>query len=216
MLRYQPTLQTERLRLRPFVADDAETLKAIAGAREIADTSADVPHPYSLATAKSWIAGLPHFFRTQTAVHFAMELRHPVTLIGCAGLRDIEARDAQAQLSFWLGVAWWRCGYATEAARELLKFGFTELGLNRIEARPLLRDAVSLQVLRKVGMKQEGILRQARRKWDVFEDVAAHALLRQEGDVPAQRLNRPNSPSPNRNPLRGDVPAELQNRAGRL
>ncbi len=183
MLRYQPTLQTDRLRMRPFVADDAEALKAIAGAREVADTSTDVPHPYSLATAKSWIAGLPHFFRTQTAVHFALELRHPVTLVGCASLRDIDARHAQAELGFWIGVPWWGSGYATEAARELLRFGFTDLSLNRIQARPLLRDPVSMHVLRKIGLKQEGILRQAFRKWDAYEDVAACAILRQDAGL---------------------------------
>ncbi len=183
MLRYQPTLQADRLRLRPFVADDAEALKAIAGAREVADTATDVPHPYSLATARSWIAGLPHYFRTQTAVHFALELRHRAELIGSAALRDIDAGNARATLALWVGVPWWGAGYATEAARELLRFGFTELALHRVEAQPLVRDPVSPHVLRKIGFKQEGTLRQSLRRWDVFEDVAIYAILRQDAGL---------------------------------
>ena len=57
MRRHHPSLLTERLRLRPFLADDAVTVQRLAGAREIADTAISIPHPYSLQAAKAWIAG---------------------------------------------------------------------------------------------------------------------------------------------------------------
>lgn len=183
MLRYQPSLQTDRLRLRPFVADDAEALWQIAAPREIADTAVAIPHPYSLATAKTWIAGLPHLFRTQTAMHFALELPRSGELIGSAWLGEIDSDHAQAELGFWVGLPWWGLGYATEASAEVVGFGFDQLSLNRIQAQHMVRSSASGNVLRKIGMKLEGVLRQRVRKWGTFEDVALYAALREDRSV---------------------------------
>ena len=178
VLRYQPSLSTERLALRPFVADDAERLHELAGAKEIADTAIWIRHPYSIAAAKSWIAGLPRFFETGTAVHFAIRLASE--LIGSVALRDIDREHAQAELEFWIGEPWWGSGFATEAAREAIRFGFEEFSLNRIQALRIARDPVSDRVLAKLGMKQEGQLRQRVSKWGKFEDVMLYSLLRDD------------------------------------
>ncbi len=50
-----PTLQTERLMLRPFHVADAPRVKELAGAWEIAATTANVPHPYEEGMAEAWI-----------------------------------------------------------------------------------------------------------------------------------------------------------------
>jgi RimJ/RimL family protein N-acetyltransferase len=181
--RYQPSLQTDRLRLRPFIADDAEEVHRLAGAREIADTTNSIPHPYSLAAAKTWIANLPHYFRAGKAVHFALTLRDSGELIGAAALHDIDSKHSQAELGFWVGLPWWGLGYATEAARECLRFGFRELSLNRIYAYHMARNPQAGNLLRKLGMKQEGILRQRLRKWGVFEDVVLYAILREDANT---------------------------------
>jgi ribosomal-protein-alanine N-acetyltransferase len=180
VLRYQPSLQTDRLRLRPFVADDAEALWQIAAAREVADTAVSIPHPYSLATARTWIAGLPHLFRTNTAIHFALELRRSGELIGSGSLCDIDSDHARAELGFWIGLPWWGQGYATEAASAIIGFGFEKLSLNRIHAQHMVRNPASGNVLRKLGMKLEGVLQQGIRRWNDFEDVALYAILRED------------------------------------
>src|SRR5438045_6543278 len=51
----QPTLTTDRLTLRPFVADDAFDLERLTGLREIADTTLNIPHPYPHGGAAEWI-----------------------------------------------------------------------------------------------------------------------------------------------------------------
>ena len=51
----QPTLTTARLTLRPFVADDAFDVERLAGRREIADTTLNIPHPYPHGGAAEWI-----------------------------------------------------------------------------------------------------------------------------------------------------------------
>jgi RimJ/RimL family protein N-acetyltransferase len=109
-----------------------------------------------------------------------MTLKLGGSLVGTIGLRDIDAEHSQAELGFWVAVECWGQGYATEAARAVVGFGFGQLGLNRIYAHHMVRNPASGRVLTKVGMKQEGLLRQRVRKWGVFEDVVPMAMLREE------------------------------------
>ncbi len=158
MRRQQPTLETARLRLRPFLPEDAPAVQRLAGVRKIGDTSIAVPHPYSLGVAKAWISGQGQSFRMGIALHFAIELRKSRELIGALELSQIEREHAQAELRFWVGVPWWGCGYATEAAREIIRFGFESLSLNRIYAHYVARSPVAARISRRLGMKREGVL----------------------------------------------------------
>jgi [ribosomal protein S5]-alanine N-acetyltransferase len=176
----QPTMETERLVLRPLTLDDASALARLAGRREIADTTISIPHPYSVEQARQWIAGSVDLCAKDKAVVFAMQLKREGTVAGTAGLREVDAEHLQAELGFWVAVECWGQGYATEAARAVVNFGFEHLGLNRIYAHHMVRNPASGCVLAKIGMKREGLLRQRVRKWGVFEDVVLLAVLRGE------------------------------------
>jgi [ribosomal protein S5]-alanine N-acetyltransferase len=176
----QPTLQTQRLVLRPLTPHDASTLSRLAGRREIADTTISIPHPYSEAQARQWIAETADLFAQRKSAVFGMQLKREGNLIGAAGLRDINAEHSLAELGFWVAVEYWGQGYATEAARTVVGFGFEQLGLNRIYAHHMVRNPASGRALTKIGMKSEGLLRQRVCKWGVFEDVVALAVLREE------------------------------------
>ena len=176
-MKTQPRLETDRLRLRPFVAEDASLLAELAGEREIADTMISIPHPFSIAAARTAIAASEASFQSGRSVHFAIESKGGVRLVGCVELRDVDREHSQAELSFWIGRPAWGRGYASEAARTVVRFGFEGLGLNRIYAYHMLRNPASGAVLRKAGMRHEGTLRERVQKWGVFEDVALYAIL---------------------------------------
>jgi len=180
MLQARPRLETHRLRLRPFVAEDAERLAELAGEREIADTMISMPHPFSLTAARTTIAANASGYQAGRSVHFALEAIGERELIGCTELREIDPEHSQAELSFWIGRAAWGRGYASEAAQATVRFGLAELGLNRLYAYHMLRNPASGAVLRKAGMKQEGVLRERVKKWGVFENVALYAVLRSD------------------------------------
>ena len=185
----QPAFETERLRLRPFVLGDAPVLQRLAGRREIADTTIAIPHPYSLKMAEEWICEQACWVIGGKSVVFAVERKADVQLVGAVGLRNIDREHAQAEMGFWVGVEWWGKGYASEAARGALCFGFGQLGLNRIYAHHMVRNPASGRVLERIGMRREGLLRQRVRKWGVFEDVVLLAILRADwvGDAAAER-----------------------------
>lgn len=181
-MRYQPSLQTERLRLRPFVADDAATVSRLAGTREIASATTSIPHPYSLTAAKTWIASLPHLFRSGSAVHFAACSIETKDLLGCFALKNIDNVNTHAEFECWLGEPWQSQGFATEAAGKVLTFGFQQLKLHRIYSYHIAQDPKSSGLLKKLGLRQEGVLRQAIYKWDKFEDLALSAILAEDLD----------------------------------
>lgn len=174
----QPSLETARLVLRPLEISDAADVVRLAGAREIADTTVTIPHPYTGDIAVSWIASLKEHWAAGTLAAFAVTLRSDGTMAGAAGLSHIDREHEQAELGYWIGVPWWGKGFASEAASRLLAFGFDTLGLNRIYAHHMLRNPASARILEKIGMRREGVLRQRVRKWGAFEDVALLAMLR--------------------------------------
>ena len=177
MLKIHPRIATERLRLRPFVADDAIDLAQLAGSPEIADTMLDWPHPFSAANARSTIAAQASLYQAGRAIHLAVERRASIDLIGGIELGALDNPHRCGELRFWIAATEWGKGFATEAAQAVLRFGFGELRLHRIDAMHLVRSDASGAVLRKIGMRQEGILRERVRKSGRFEDVALCAVL---------------------------------------
>jgi RimJ/RimL family protein N-acetyltransferase len=177
VLKIHPRVATERLRLRPFVADDADALAALASAPEVADTMLEWPHPFSVANARSTIAAQAAFYQAGRAVHFAIERRDRAGLIGGIELYALDNPHRCAELRFWIAHGEWGQGLAGEAARAVLRFGFHDLKLHRIDAMHLVRDVAASAVLAKIGMRREGILRERVRKAGRFEDVALCAIV---------------------------------------
>jgi ribosomal-protein-alanine N-acetyltransferase len=178
----QPTLQTERLRLRPFALPDAPAVKLLAGARDLAATTLNVPHPYEDGMAEAWIQRHAPAYEADEVATFAITLNTSGALVGAIGL-TINRLHARAELGYWVGVRFWNQGYATEAAREVLRFGFEDLELNRIFAQHMVRNPASGRVMQKCGMRHEGRLKQHSKKWGTFEDVDLYGVLAEEWRV---------------------------------
>ena len=176
-MKIHPRMATERLRLRPFVADDADALAKLGSDPGVADTMLDWPHPFSAANARSTIAAQAANYQTGRSLHLALEIQKTPGLVGGIELRGLDTNDGCAEFRVWVNANDWKKGFATEAALELLRFGFHDLRLHRIDALCLARDPASAAVLAKIGMKQEGLLRERVRKFDAFEDVALYAAL---------------------------------------
>lgn len=176
----QPTLNTRRLILRPFTTADAVDVQALAGAPEIAATTLDIPHPYPDGMAETWIGQHPEMFENGEGVIFAMVRRKDAMLVGCVGLGcDLENRNAE--LGYWVGVPYWNRGYATEAARMAVAFGFAYFGLHRIKSSYFGSNPASGRVMEKIGMRFEGRRReQLYRPERGFEDVVEYGILNTE------------------------------------
>lgn len=179
MVAEQPTLFTDRLLLRPFELVDAPRLQELAGVREVADTTLNIPHPYPDGAASLWIASHVPAWLDQTGVTFAITDRMIGDLMGAIGL-VCNTSHASGELGYWVAKEHWKRGYCTEAARAVLAFAFDSLDLHRVHATHFVRNPASGRVMQKLGMQFEGIRRGAVRKNGVFEDLATYAILRDD------------------------------------
>jgi ribosomal-protein-alanine N-acetyltransferase len=173
------TLHTERLTLRPFTLDDAPEVQRHCSAREVALNTLMIPHPYPQGGAEEWIAKHAEDFEMNRIHHFALD---DGALVGAMGL--MMKGNGIAEIGYWIGVPFWGRGYATEAAREVLRYGFEDCGLHRIFAGYFTRNAASGRVMEKIGMKYEGTLRHHECKWGEYVDVAFYGILRDEFQQP--------------------------------
>src|SRR3954468_12259068 len=171
----QPTLTTERLTLRPFTLDDAWDVERLASKREIADTTLNIPHPYPVGAATRWIESHSPAWANRTNATFAIVETKSVRLTGAISLM-IKREHQRAELGYWIAPDCWNNGYATEASRRILEFGFESLGLHRIESRHFLRNPASGEVMKKIGMQKEGVERDVVLKWDRFESLAVYSI----------------------------------------
>lgn len=178
-MRSQPSLTTARLLLRPFQLSDAADVQRLAGDKEIASTTLLVPHPYEDGLAEKWIAAHSELFERGTQVNFAICLAKSGQFAGSIGL-VIDPGHERGELGYWVGKPYWGQGYCTEAAQEVIKFGFQELGLNRIQAHHFPRNPASGRVMQKLGMRYEGLERQYHKKWGQFEDRVGYAILSED------------------------------------
>lgn len=169
-------LQTERLILRPHAESDIPALLPLIGAREVAATTLRIPHPYSESDARDLITHASEELRKGTGLRLAMIRKEGNELCGGIGLR-IDPDHHHAEIGFWIGVPFWRKGYATEAALAVVEHGFTTLKLHRIYATHYTSNPRSGHVLRKIGMRHEGMLRAHILKWGEYLDVELYGMV---------------------------------------
>lgn len=171
---------TERLVLRELRPSDAVAVAAGAGDRRVARYLIQVPSPYPIALARNWVLHRIAWWDLGRGVTFAVtQPDAPDTLLGTISLRRY-VRDRRAELGYWLAASMWGNGFASEAARAVVDFGFGELGLARVYAQVLAGNHASLRVLEKLGMVSEGTKRQHVNKARRLHDVLLYGLLRDE------------------------------------
>ena len=140
-------MQTRRLTLRPLRGDDAERIADLAGVWEVASMTGRIPYPYSLGAAQHWITGL-----AEGEVVFGVE--HRGELIGVVGYTP--NGNGTAEFGYWIGLPYWRQGFATEAARRLLDHGFIEGGIKTFFCSHFTENPASARVIEKLGFRLIG------------------------------------------------------------
>ena len=148
----QPVLLANDLLLRPFALADAVRVQELAGDERIADTTANIPHPYPDGEAERWITQVAE--QTARGEKFSWAITVEDRVVGCVSLLDIACDEAE--LGYWVGVPYWGRGIATTAAGSVVACAFEQLGLKRIHARVLSRNKASAIVLLRLGFTHTG------------------------------------------------------------
>ena len=152
---YARFVETERLLLRPFTARDLSdwhrSVFADPDVMRFLPAQAPVPRERTAALLKAFVRHWDdHGFGP-----WAVTLRSDGRLLGHCGLRYLP-ESIQVELMYAIEKRSWGVGYATEAGRASLRFGFEEAGLGKIVALAMPENGASRRVMVKLGMAEEG------------------------------------------------------------
>jgi ribosomal-protein-alanine N-acetyltransferase len=173
-------ISTERLILRDFVESDWAAVHVYAVDPEVVRFMPWGPNEE--ATTRSYIASVLNSQRASPRRSFelAVTLRADGRLVGGCGFHASDMYHREGWIGYVLNRDSWGQGYATEAARALLAFGFDHFELHRIYATCDPHNHGSAHVLEKLGMRREGHLRENKWQKGTWRDSFLYAILEPE------------------------------------
>lgn len=152
-----PTLPTPRLILRALRQNDLDDLYAYASDPEI-DRFTPWTHYKSLTEAQTDLDSFIAEYDRDGLGAWGIEHREEHRLIGIINISPPHPHHNRTEMGYTIARTHWGHGYATEAARAVVRFGFDKMQLARIEAVCLPENLASARVLLKIGMQFEGLL----------------------------------------------------------
>jgi ribosomal-protein-alanine N-acetyltransferase len=171
-----PTLVTERLRLREASMGDRDDFHALISIPEVTRFSnwVDAPKMAQIERSLRWMIKI---FPKGTGCSWIIEDRVSGKLLGAIRFNSFDKHARCAELGYELHPSAWGKGLMSEAARAIVRCGFDDFSLNRIEAWTLPGNAASDRVLEKAGFQYEGTLRQKARFKEAFHDFRMFGCL---------------------------------------
>lgn len=148
-------LRTQRLTLRPLCAEDVAVFHRLINDWDICRRVPDAPFPYPEQQARDWIEAAAANREAGRAEQFAVVETASGQLVGCVGL-VLAQKQKEAELGYWIGRPYWRQGYALEAVRRLVEWGFAMLPVERLTALVAADNTASLALLQRLDFCQIG------------------------------------------------------------
>jgi RimJ/RimL family protein N-acetyltransferase len=174
-----PTLNTPRLRLRPFAETDTDAIFALQSCPRVLRYW-DSPPWKERAQAERFITVCGQMDRDGVGARLAIELAADEVFIGWCSLSKWVPDYRSARLGYCLDDLFWGRGFATEGAGALLQWAFDTLDLNRVQAETDTRNTASSRVLEKLRFVREGRLREDCVVDGEVSDSWVYGLLRRD------------------------------------
>ena len=175
--RHFPVLETPNLLLRELIPDDAHDLLAIFSDEAVTEHY-DLYSFHTLDEAADLIDHMRSSFAQERQIRWAITRKSDERLIGTCGF--VVLYHHRGEIGYDLARAEWGQGVMTEAIDAVLRFGFTELALNRIEALVMPGNVRSFRLLERAGFSHEGLLREFDFFKDRYQDLHCYSILRRE------------------------------------
>lgn len=174
-----PVIETDRLLLREILPNDEEDLFDMFSDEETMKY-------YGLDTYKSLddaadtIKHMRKGFKNRWLIKWAVSFKDSGRFIGLCGFHNWVKSDRRSEIGYILSKDLWGKGITGEAVKAIIRFGFSSMGLNRIEAVVRLENSRSISLLHRCGFKEEGLLKQYKYYNGQFSDFLMLALLMDE------------------------------------
>jgi len=182
-----PTLYTARLLLREVTLDDVKGVQSCRGDFEVVQHNSGIVLS-SDADIRSFISSMIEQYSSKQALRWGIVLRSEAgveegrsgEVCGMVGFNYWDRGDRRASVGLELRRSLWGHGYMSEALRAVLEFGYTAMGLNRIEAVVSAYNDRCINMLTGLGFVVEGRQREQYYEHGSFHDVILLALLKRE------------------------------------
>jgi [ribosomal protein S5]-alanine N-acetyltransferase len=172
-----PVLESSRTVLCEYQLGFVEDIFAVRGDAEV-QLYNSAPHQ-SLDETRAFVEEQRAKYRAKTEIIWAIQLRESGRVVGSVSLFDWERYHRRAAIGYDMARDCWGQGLATEAIREVLRFGFEALALNRIEIWTAAENVRSVRLAERLGFERDGTLKRRILEDDgAFHDCAVFGLLR--------------------------------------
>ena len=171
-----PTINTERLILRKIRVSDAEDCYEYSKNPLVTRYLLWEPHT-SIHNTRYCLSYIERKYKRAEFYDWGIEYNGK--LIGTAGFTSFDLNNNAAEIGYVLNPAFWGRGFAKEAVLAVIKFGFCQLGLERIYARFIDGNERSQRLLKKCGMLAEGIQRKAILAKGEYRDLVIYAITQE-------------------------------------
>lgn len=153
-----PTIETDRLILRKIKKSDAKDLYEYCSSEVSARYSLWEPHE-DLGVTRQYISWLLRSEKRGEYFTWGIELKSSGKLIGTVSLPSIDKDYKVAEIGYGIIDSYWGNGYASEAIKAIMEYGFCTVGFICINAKIMKENSASVRVASAVGMQCDGLLR---------------------------------------------------------
>lgn len=142
-------ITTTRLHLRPTTAADAQRAFEIQSDRDVTRMLRMASFPPDRTEIEGWFADHPREWAAGQAYRFAVE--HEGRMIGLVDIDEIAG--GEGELGYWFERTAWGRGFASEAARVVVRFAFAEVSLSVLRSGHAADNAASGRILARLGFR---------------------------------------------------------------
>ena len=185
-------IETERLMLRAFRTEDGDAMfRNWAHDPEVTRYLTWTPHA-DIQASRTICARWEQASQEPASYQWAIVLKDLAEPIGSISVVRMNERYAWAEMGYCIGRAWWGQGITAEALRAAIRYLIREVGFRQILAMHDVNNPNSGKVMRKAGMRREGVLRRSgSNNSDPCCDLAVWSILAEELDAPSAPAFRP-------------------------
>ncbi len=174
-----PIIECRRIYLRRILKRDSADMYEYSCRDDVTKYLLWTPHASENYTYK-YVSYLQSRYRAGDFYDWAVIWRGNEKMIGTCGFTRFNFEANSAELGYVLNPLYWGYGIAPEAVGSVMRFGFEQLKLNRIEARYMIGNDRSRRVMEKVGMIYEGTEREAMHVKGEYISIGICSILRKE------------------------------------
>lgn len=174
-----PTLKTERLILRKMKITDSEDMFEYSKDPEVTKYLLWSPHT-EYSQSLEYLRFLQGRYRAGDFYDWGIVLKDSGKMIGTCGFTSLDFGNNSGEVGYVINRAYWGKGIASEALAQVMRFGFMELNLHRLEARYMAENVSSRRVMEKCGMSFEGIKRSSMFVKGLYRDIGTCSILSDE------------------------------------